>query len=266
MRHLATLILSLALWNSVMANPFSNTYGGTTFTATLNLPTQQPTSRALPNYTYVSPDPPVQTAPAPQYPQFAPAPLPVQAPVAPATVTTSVSSTSLFPSTPAPAPTPIYAAPAPSPIPPTLPPNMTLQQIIQFLLGPLGRSLPNQLTNGAANIGTQCKTLCDALPSSPVCDGSNIRYRNSCEANCIQRSTSTNNLRYGMCCCSDDDYDYDNGFFIHATAGVTETNMCLSTCIYNCLGGDSPIESEHTTPSQLNLVKNSAAACNAVTA
>lgn len=142
-----------------------------------------------------------------------------------------------------------YIAPA------VAPQRMTYQQIIEYLTNTNGINLSTMLRNGSGNFLTQCKAYCDTLPPSPVCDSNNILYRNECEAKCVHRTTSTTNLRYGMCCCSDDDFDLEaNGNAYYANQdGV---NFCLSTCIYNCLGQESPIEAEHssdTTPLDISF-------------
>ena len=138
-----------------------------------------------------------------------------------------------------------YIAPA------VAPQNMTYQQIIEYLVNSNGVGLNNILRNGSGNFLTQCKAYCDTLPPSPTCDSTNVLYRNECEAKCIHKTVSTNTLRYGMCCCSDDDFAYSvNGTMLVAENNVTGTNpvqnLCISTCIYNCLGEESSIESEHT--------------------
>jgi hypothetical protein len=56
---------------------------------------------------------------------------------------------------------------------------------------------------------------------------------------------STSTLRYGMCCCSDDHFDYtksNNLFYSQATS----SNLCVSSCIFYCLGGESSIENQHS--------------------
>jgi len=142
-----------------------------------------------------------------------------------------------------------YIAPA------VAPQRMTYQQIIEYLTNTNGINLSTMLRNGSGNFLTQCKAYCDTLPPSPVCDSSNILYRNECEAKCVHRTTSTTNLRYGMCCCSDDDFELETSGSVYY-ANQTGVNFCLSTCIYNCLGQESPIESEHssdTTPLEISF-------------
>ena len=169
----------------------------------------------------------------------------------------------------APAPAaPVYTAPA-APAPAAFNPlsqSLTYPQIFSYLLGGYGPAVGNSFTSQTSNTLIQCKSYCDSLPKAPVCDSANTLYRNSCVANCLSRSTSTSNLRYGMCCCSDSDFDYDNReHIVHSTAAVTETNICLTPCIYNCMGGSTEIEDEHTDVS-LDLAQNSGNACNAITA
>ena len=138
-----------------------------------------------------------------------------------------------------------YIAPA------VAPQNMTYQQIIEYLVNSNGAGLTNILGNGSGNFLTQCKAYCDTLPPSPTCDSTNVLYRNECEAKCIHKTVSTDTLRYGMCCCSDDDFGYTvAGSMLvaqnNAAAGADVQNMCLSTCIFNCLGEESAIENEHS--------------------
>lgn len=131
-----------------------------------------------------------------------------------------------------------YIAPA------VAPQKMTYQQIIEYLVNTSGKGLVNNLQNGSGNFLVTCKAYCDTLPESPVCDSNNVLYRNQCEAKCVNRETSTSNLRYGVCCCSDGDFDYSdlNNTVYGNGAGV---NLCLSNCIYNCLGQDEKIRTEH---------------------
>ena len=127
--------------------------------------------------------------------------------------------------------------------------NMTYQQIIEYLVNTNGIGLANAINRGSGNLMTQCKAYCDALPPAPTCDEHQILYRNKCEADCIHRTTSESNLRYGMCCCSDDDFDYSiegNMFIVRSSIANPRQNFCVSRCIFNCLGGETSIESEHT--------------------
>ena len=150
-----------------------------------------------------------------------------------------------------------YVAPA------VAPQRMTYQQIIEYLVNTNGTNITSVLRNGSGNFLAQCKAYCDTLPPSPVCDASNILYRNECEAKCIHRTVTTSNLRYGICCCSDDDYNYDvdGNVFISTVATV---NFCISTCIFNCLGGESPIESQHSSDSPALVLGRSSARCSSI--
>jgi hypothetical protein len=130
-------------------------------------------------------------------------------------------------------------------IPPAVAPQrMTYQQIIEYLASNKGVDFSSILNNGSSNFLVKCKGFCDTLPPSPVCDSSNVLYRNECEAKCVHKKADKNTLRYGMCCCSDDDFSYGNGAHMLYNTG-TEGNFCVSTCIFNCVGGETPIKSEH---------------------
>lgn len=253
---LLSLAVIVGLCTANIPNPFSNTYairsGGQA---------AQPAPSNLPNYTY--------TAPAP-----APAPVAAPAPVQTTTVATSTNSTNataahthapVAPHThaapaPAPAPAPV-AAPAPA-VNPALLQNLTMPQIFSYLVGPYGPAVGNDFTTQSTNTLVQCKTYCDSLPASPVCDSANTLYRNECEAKCIHRTVSTTNVRYGMCCCDSTSFDYANSRIVH-NGTTTNNNICITDCIFNCLGGANEIEAEHTDNS-LSLVNNSAIACNAI--
>lgn len=131
-----------------------------------------------------------------------------------------------------------YIAPA------VAPQRMTYQQIVEYLANTNGANLSSTIHNGSGNTLLKCKAYCDTLPPSPVCDASNVLYRNECEAKCVSRKADKTTLRYGICCCSSEDHDYStpgNVFFAQGS-GV---NLCISTCIFNCLGGEAPIEAEH---------------------
>ena len=133
-----------------------------------------------------------------------------------------------------------YVAPA------VAPQRMTYQQIIEYLANTNGANIGTVLRNGSGNNLAQCKAYCDTLPPSPTCSSNNVLYRNECEAKCVHQTVSTTTLRYGMCCCSDEDYKYStpgNVFFSNANT----TNLCISTCIFNCLGGENPIETQHSS-------------------
>ena len=124
--------------------------------------------------------------------------------------------------------------------------NLTMEQIVSYLFGSYGSTLGNTFHKEGQNTMTRCKTYCNALPADPTCDSANTLYRNSCEAKCIQRTVTKTNLRYGMCCCSSDDFDYINQVkFMHNKGNREKRNMCLTSCIYNCLGADREIEDEH---------------------
>lgn len=135
-----------------------------------------------------------------------------------------------------------YIAPA------VVPQRMTYQQIIEYLVNTNGVGLSSVLSNGSGNTLLRCKAYCDTLPPSPTCDDTNVLYRNECEARCVNKTTSTNTLRYGICCCSDNDFNYttNTARLYSSTAGA---NLCLSTCVFNCLGGETPIETEHSSVS-----------------
>ena len=127
--------------------------------------------------------------------------------------------------------------------------NMTYQQIIEYLIGSDGVGLTNVLRNGSGNFLTQCKAYCNMLPPNPTCDSTMVLYRNKCEARCIHKTVTEENLRYGMCCCSDDDFNYElsgNMFVTSSSINNPRQNICVSKCIFNCLGGSSALESEHS--------------------
>lgn len=156
---------------------------------------------------------------------------------------------------------PIAAAPVAAP---GLHQNLTMNQIVSYLFGPYGPALSNQLHLNNNDHVIQCKTYCDALPADPTCDSSNTLYRNECEAKCISRDTSKTNLRYGMCCCNSDDFDYEESGSRYFDNGTTAgRNMCITRCIRDCLGGESSIEDEHEDP-QLVLESDGADACVAI--
>ena len=149
-----------------------------------------------------------------------------------------------------------YIAPA------VAPQRMTYQQIIEYLTNTNGANIQSALSNGSGNFLTKCKAYCDTLPPSPVCDSSNILYRNKCEAKCIHKEVSTTNLRYGICCCSDQDNTYSNTGNVLFGNG-TNVNFCISTCILNCLGGQAAIQNEHTDEyNDFELVRSSTSCKN----
>lgn len=131
-----------------------------------------------------------------------------------------------------------YIAPA------VAPQRMTYQQIIEYLANSKGLGLADNLFNASGNSLLACKTYCDTLPESPVCDSTNVLYRNECVAKCVNKKATTSNLRYGICCCSDEDFDYSNSLRRVYNSGTTG-NLCISTCIFNCLGQDQNIKNEH---------------------
>lgn len=264
---LLSLAVIVGLCTANIPNPFSNTYairsGGSQ--------TQQGPSN-LPNYTY--------SAPAPAPVSVAPAPVAAPAPVQTTTVATTTNSTnaavaphthsSVAPHThsaptPTPTPTPVAAPTASPAVNPALLQNLTMPQIFSYLVGPYGPAVGNDFTTQSTNSLVQCKTYCDSLPESPVCDSANTLYRNECEAKCIHRTVSTENVRYGMCCCDDTSFDYANSRIVHDTNVTTAAtrNICITDCIFNCFGGSNEIEEEHTDVS-LQLANNSGVACNEI--
>lgn len=252
------LIVSLALIcglsTAYLNNPFSNTYS-------IQSSGQQavPVSSNLPNYTYTAPAP----APAPVQVQL-PAPVAVNtAPAAPAHTHAPVAQHNHAPAAPAPAPAP-FALPSPVPqVNPALNQLLTMPQIMSYLVGPYGPAIGNQFSTDTSNHLVRCKSYCDTLPASPACDSANTLYRNACEAKCISRTVSTDNLRYGMCCCDDTTFEYDEVKIVHSAGATAGTNLCLTSCIFNCLGGSSEIEDEHTDDS-LDMVQNTGNSCNAL--
>lgn len=213
-------ILPQSSFGSVQTNPRASTIQTTVTTSQVSAPQ-------------------VQTGHSHPVPQFAPPPV-TQHPYAHA-------HGPRVPPPPAPAPGfPHMHSGHPYVAPAVAPQRMTYQQIIEYLANTNGSNLTSVLRNGSGNTLVQCKAYCDTLPPSPVCDASNILYRNECEAKCLNKTVMTSNLRYGICCCSDQDYTYDtdgNLFF----AQNTSVNLCISTCIFNCLGGETPIEAQHAS-------------------
>ena len=147
-----------------------------------------------------------------------------------------------------------YVAPA------VAPQRMTYQQIIEYLTNTNGINLQTMLRNGSGNFLSQCKAYCDTLPPSPVCDSTNVLYRNECEAKCVHKTASTTNLRYGICCCSDNDFDYDVAGNVYVS-NVATRNFCVSTCIFHCLGGQTPVEAQHSTDSPAMTIARSMTSC-----
>ena len=265
MKQVSTLLVVLALSASTMAympNPFSNTYQGgaqaVNFQASVgSLPnfTSSNTVQQTVTNTVQAPLPAPVAVPAPVVapvtaahthaaPAYVPPPIPAAA------ISHSHGPQIPVPRPPAPGMPHMHAG-HPYIAPAVAPQNMTYQQIIEYLVNSNGAGLTNILGNGSGNFLTQCKAYCDTLPPSPTCDSTNVLYRNECEAKCIHKTVSTDTLRYGMCCCSDDDFGYTvAGSMLvaqnNAAAGADVQNMCLSTCIFNCLGEESAIETEHS--------------------
>ena len=164
--------------------------------------------------------------------------------------------------TPAPAPVAAPAAPAVDPNLAALTQSLTMPQIFSYLLGGYGPGIGNAFASQNTNTLVQCKTYCDSLPEAPVCDSALTLYRNECEAKCLSRTATTTNVRYNMCCCNDTDFDYtDHNPIVHATNANAGTNICLTTCIFNCMGGTNAIEAEHNDVT-LDLTRNSGNQCN----
>ena len=280
MKLVSTLAVFCLIFTSASAqvtNPFTNTFRGGAVSGAVNL-----SQGSLPNFTST-----VQAAPVQQqvsFPQVttqvtqvsAPAPVPVvQAPpahthVQPAPVMPSVGPAISHAHGPQVAlpPRPVPGFPHmhsghPYIAPAVAPQRMTYQQIIEYLTNTNGINLQTMLRNGSGNFLTQCKAYCDTLPPSPVCDSTNVLYRNECEAKCVHKSTSTDNLRYGICCCSDDDFNYSTAGNVYFS-NVTNVNFCVSICIYNCLGQTSPIESQHSSDSPALVLSQSASGCRII--
>lgn len=268
---LAVLFTLLSMSKANVTNPFTNAFAGgqTTTVTTIG-------SSSLPNFTSVN-----QTVAQPQVQPVLPqvsntvTNVPVSAPAAPLPVNTShTHPTPNFPPPPPPAPMTAHAHGPQTPLPPVprpgfphvhsghpyiapavAPQRMTYQQIIEYLTNSGGLNLNNILSNGSGNFLVQCKAYCDTLPPSPVCDASNVLYRNECEAKCVHKTVSTNNLRYGICCCDDNSFQYEAAGSVYYSNTATQ-NLCISTCIFSCLGGEAPIEAQHSADS-MELVKSS---------
>ena len=269
------ILLALALTTKAyITNPFTNTYQSSPQTVSLSL------KDSLPNYTSSNtvrastvvsstqttmapaPAPATATAPAPASGQYshthaypAAAPAPVAAPVAAPVYRPAPVATPTY------APAPVYAHAPHRPTPPAQ--NLTYQQIIEFLVNSNGSNLSSLLSGGSGTYLNQCKNYCDSLPPSPVCDTDNVLYRNECEAKCVQKTVSTSTLRYGMCCCSDADFNYDVTQNVYISS-VPTSNFCVSKCIFNCLGGEAPIIAEHTSDPAPLQVGLSGDKCNPV--
>lgn len=148
-----------------------------------------------------------------------------------------------------------YIAPA------VAPQRMTYQQIIEYLTNTNGTGLSMLLSNGSGNTLLQCAAYCNTLPPSPVCDSSNVLYRNECEAKCVNKTVSTSNLRYGICCCGDTDFDYTNSN-VRFYSGTGTLNFCVTTCITNCLGGTDAIITQHSGTTALTLSRSDSGCAN----
>lgn len=130
------------------------------------------------------------------------------------------------------------------------PQNLTMQQIIQYLFGSQGINLSKNFQNRTLTFQTQCVAYCNALPSNPVCDSTNHLYRNECEAQCFQRTIIKTNLRYGMCCCDDSHFNFSSSSGVKIYQGKVGggDRVCLSKCLYDCLGGESEINIDSLNP------------------
>ena len=251
-------------YTGVGLNPLTSSYSNYSSTNSRpNIITNSFTGAAsvLPSSTYVVTSPP-GSANVTTSANLVPTAASVQAPAVAGFPHTHVNDPA-----PAPAPAPV-AAPAPAPAAAVNPnlaaltQSLTMPQIFSYLLGGYGPGVGNAFASQNTNTLVQCKTYCDSLPEAPVCDSALTLYRNECEAKCLSRTATTSNVRYSMCCCNDEDFDYDDhNPIIHNTAGVAGTNICLTTCIYNCFGGSSGIQEEHSDVS-LSLIRNNSNACN----
>lgn len=214
-------------------NPFINTGGSSTTTTTT-------TQIQLPSYTAVQPVQPEPVVIPVSY--HAPVPVPVHvhapAPVAPhhhhhhhhGSSNNSESIPHMHSGHP-------YIAPA------VAPNNMTHQQLIEYLASNKGDSFQHSVLEKSGNVLAKCNSYCNTLPESPVCDSANVLYRNECAAKCIKKTVSKENLRYGMCCCDKEEFEFGS---LMKKFKKNKNRLCLSTCIYNCLGEDVEIEDEHT--------------------
>ena len=144
---------------------------------------------------------------------------------------------------------------------------LTIEQFILNLLkqnrpgpdvhGHLNNSV-SSLNNSVSSMADQvkkCLDLCDYLPPSAVCDDSNVLYRNECESQCAGKIGSKKNLKYGMCCCSEEDFaTLDDPTVIPAgkslirdyNRSINDPKLCITPCIYNCFGGSSVLLSAHS--------------------
>ena len=273
--NLAILCTLFMVGRSYVTNPFSNTFRGGATSGGSNL-----SVGSLPNFTSANVAPAPVAVQAPQVttttttvaaPQIqapviaAPAAHTHQAPAAPvAPVVGPAISHAHGPQVALP-PQPVPGFPHahsghPYVAPAVAPQRMTYQQIIEYLTNTNGINLSTMLRNGSGNFLSQCKAYCDTLPPSPVCDSTNVLYRNECEAKCVHKTASTTNLRYGICCCSDNDFDYDVAGNVYVS-NVATRNFCVSTCIFHCLGGQTPVEAQHSTDSPAMTIARSMTSC-----
>merc|ERR1719469_1278751 len=134
--------------------------------------------------------------------------------------------------------------------------NSSAQSIDQLVLNliknnAIGLEVGSDIQSSLSDQKIKCQGWCDLNPPSPTCDDSNTLYRNKCEVKCALKSESTNNLRYGICCCSDNDFtlrtvpnigsnETELSYYTKSTINQAidaENYICISTCIYNCFGG-----------------------------
>merc|ERR1719469_639201 len=134
--------------------------------------------------------------------------------------------------------------------------NSSAQSIDQLVLNliknnAIGLEVGSDIQSSLSDQKIKCQGWCDLNPPSPTCDDSNTLYRNKCEVKCALKSESTNNLRYGICCCSDNDFtlrtvpnigsnETELSYYTQSTINQAidaENYICISTCIYNCFGG-----------------------------
>merc|ERR1719469_1005632 len=134
--------------------------------------------------------------------------------------------------------------------------NSSAQSIDQLVLNliknnAIGLEVGSDIQSSLSDQKIKCQGWCDLNPPSPTCDDSNTLYRNKCEVKCALKSESTNNLRYGICCCSHNDFtlrtvpnigsnETELSYYTKSTINQAidaENYICISTCIYNCFGG-----------------------------
>ena len=229
----------------IMSNPRQTSFNTSATTTEISHPAPPtPPTPPTPAPVHVPPPP----SPAPSHPpaHFHPSP-----PMHPPHPSHPIAHAHTSPFDPKPAPPagfPHMHSGHPYIAPAVAPQRMTYQQLVEYLANTNGTNLSTVLSNGSKNFLAKCKSYCDTLPASPVCDDTNVLYRNACEAKCVNKKVSKMNLRYGRCCCSADDFDYEfkSNSYDHLLVGQgAETNFCISTCIYNCLGREIKIEEEH---------------------